>query len=240
MSDQPPQPTKPQAPIGPRVRRPATVSVASVLMVLGAVVGLVVATALLVAMGSVVREFRLRATTATQAEIDSAAAGIRSVFVLTALGTLVLAVAMGVLTYGVMRGTNAARIATLVTVLLALCCGVGTTSYTTLGRRLNWAGAAGNANEQLAKDLSRAYSDATPSWLVGTTGGLTCLEVLGYIAVILLLLVPASQAYFRKRPALARSGQPQPPPPTPPPPPAPPQTLPAPPTPPPSPPGPTL
>ena len=38
-----------------------------------------------------------------------------------------------------------------------------------------------------------------PSWLVGLGGGLTDLLTLGYIAVAVLLLMPASVEYFRTR-----------------------------------------
>ena len=39
-----------------------------------------------------------------------------------------------------------------------------------------------------------------PTWLTSLTGGLGCLQALSYIAVVVLLLLPVSNAYFRRRP----------------------------------------
>jgi hypothetical protein len=222
MTHQLPNPTQPPTPIPPRRRRPGVVTLAGTLMIVGALVGLVSAIALYVGSSDVVREFRVRAglTEATPSDIDSAASVIKSVFLVSATATLVLAIIVGVLSYGVLRGNHPSRVLTVVVLAFSLCCGIGSSTYTAFGRNANWTVNVNNAGERLAREIGQAYSDAIPTWLVGITGGLSCLQLLGYIAVVVLLFLPASNAYFRRRSAALepRTTVPPPPPPSPPPP----------------------
>jgi hypothetical protein len=201
----PVDPTQPKDPVNVRAGRPGTVTVAGFLMLLGALLGIVTGLSLLIAAANVVQRFRDRAaeTTATAKDIDTVAAAIRSVFIASGLVTLLLAVLVGVLALFVMRGSNPARIATLVFLAVGLCCGIGGMSFTALGRNANWTINVSNADERLANQIGQAYSDAIPSWLVGTSGGLTDLQALCYVLVAVLLLLPASNAYFRRQRAAA-------------------------------------
>jgi hypothetical protein len=77
---------------------------------------------------------------------------------------------------------------------------LGSSSYTTLGRTVDWTG---DGSAQLRAQIGQAYGDAMPGVLVGTTGGLTDLQALSYIAGAALLLAPASRPHFRRRTASA-------------------------------------
>jgi len=63
---------------------------------------------------------------------------------------------------------------------------------------VDWAGAVGEGGVSSAASVGQAYGDAMPSWLVGSVGGLTDLQVLGYIAVSVLLALPVVRPYFRR------------------------------------------
>ena len=68
------------------------------------------------------------------------------------------------------------------------------------GRGMDWAGIVQTDGLALRDQVGRAYDDAMPGVLVGTTGGLTDLQGLGYIAGAALLLAPTSRPHFRRRP----------------------------------------
>jgi hypothetical protein len=201
----PVDPTQPKDPVAVELGRPGTVTIAGFLMLLGAILGIVTGLSLLVAAADVVQRFRDRAagTEATAKDIDTVAAAIRSVFIAGGLLTLLLAVVVALLAFGVLRGNNASRITTLVFLAVGLCCGIGGMSFTALGRNANWTINVSNADERLANQIGQAYSDAIPSWLVGTSGGLTDLQALCYVIVAVLLLLPASNAFFRRQRAAA-------------------------------------
>ena len=57
-----------------------------------------------------------------------------------------------------------------------------------------------------AASVGQAYGDAMPSVLVGAVGGLTDLQVLGYIAVSVLLALPVVRPYFRRATAQSSNG----------------------------------
>jgi hypothetical protein len=182
-------------------RRPDSVTWAGVFMVVAAALGLISATALIAAAGTVVNGFRGQATAlgAGRGDIDSAATVIRSALLSSGLGALVLAVLTGILAFGVLRRSEAARIGALVLMASSLGCAMVRTSVTAFGRNIEWTAGVENATASVTQDISQAYGDAMPSWLVGLGGGLTDLQALGYIAVAILLLHPASQEYFRTR-----------------------------------------
>lgn len=203
MSQVPIDPTQPREPVVVPYRRPAPVTIAALLMLLGAVLGAVSAIMLFVAAGTVVSQFEdnARDIEVSSQTIDDAAALIRSVFIGVGVIGLLLAVAMAALAFGVLAGRNWARIVTWVVIVGALCTGLASAAYTSVGRNADWTVNVDNADERLAAEVGQAYSDAVPAWLVGTTGGLTDLQALSYIAVAVLLLVPASNVYFRRRSA---------------------------------------
>ena len=197
----------PAVPIIERRRRPVTVTLARGLFLAGATLGLVSAVALILSAGSVAAGFEFSAARAAidPAEIGSVARLVRTVLASSGLLAAALAVGMAVAAFGVGRGRRAARTSALCLVGFSLCFGLGSSSYTTLGRTVDWTG---DGSAQLRAQIGQAYGDAMPGVLVGTTGGLTDLQALSYIAGAALLLAPASRPHFRRRPASAPQANP--------------------------------
>jgi hypothetical protein len=201
VSSQPPDPIEDDPLIVPR-KRPGTVTLAGVLLVGSGVLGLIAALALLVGAGSVVDTFRNRAMGQglTTGEALEVANSLRTALLSSGSGALALAALSLLLARGVLRRSEASRIGALVVAGAALGCSVVRTSLTALGQNVNWSAASGlRADPVLSDQVARAFSEAMPSWLVGLGGGLTDLQSLGYIAVAVLLIAPASREYFRTR-----------------------------------------
>ncbi len=201
MSYQPTKPTEPATPIEPPNRRPGVVTLAAALLVIGVVWGLVLSVSYFIGAGQISDEFRRRAagTTATPTQIDSIVAAIRSLFSLGGIISLLLAALIALLAVGVLRGNNAARVTTVVLIVIAICSGAGFGSGTAITSRAEWAVNVNDANAQLAQDLGQAYADSVPGWMVGVATGFVCLQLLGYIAVVVLLFLPVSNRFFRRR-----------------------------------------
>lgn len=201
MLDRPPDPIKPVAPVLVPRERPLAVATAGLALGGSGGVGLLAAVALLAGAGPVVDAFRARAVALG---VDPVAAGeiaraIRTALLSSGTGTLALAVLSLVLAWGVLARYEAARTGALVVAAVSLGCGVVRTSVTAFGNGVDWSLASGRADPATAAAVAEAFGDAMPSWLVGLGGGLTDLQSFGYIAVIVLLVVPASREYFRTR-----------------------------------------
>lgn len=93
-------------------------------------------------------------------------------------------------------GKRPARILTWILTGIALvCCGfgglinqIGASTYTVNGEEYN-------------DELTQALEDATPAWSTALEWVTLLLLILGSLAVIILLAVPASNEFFRKEPA---------------------------------------
>jgi hypothetical protein len=207
---QPPDLLAPAVPIVTRRRRPVTVTLARGLLLMGAVLGVLSAVALLVGAHVVADGFEMTAARAAlePAQIDSVARLVRIVLASGGVVAIILAVATGTCAVGVGRGSRTARIGALCLVAASLCFGLGSASYTSLGRGIDWTSSLPEDSVRLRAQVGQAYGDAMPGVLVGTTGGLTDLQALGYIAGAALLLTPVSHPHFRRRPPPA---PPQPP-----------------------------
>ena len=97
------------------------------------------------------------------------------------------------------RGSNVARIATLILIIPAI---LGTATSFGMGSR-NGETALGVDGRVI--EPGDPIGQAIPGWFASLSGGLGCLQVLGYIAVLVLLLLPASNLYFRRRPSAAQT-----------------------------------
>jgi hypothetical protein len=201
VSGLPPRPTDPAEPLVIRRRRPQSVTLAGALLFAAGAVGLMSSVALLVGAGSVVDDFSTDALRlGVEAEdVSGVSVAMRTVLLSTGLGALVLAMFSVYLGRGVLRRQNAARIGALVVAIGSLACGLLRTSVTAFGGTVDWDVAAGHRDPVVADQIAQAFRDAMPSWFVGLGGGLTDLQTLGYIAVAILLLAPASSEYFRTR-----------------------------------------
>jgi hypothetical protein len=201
----------PQDPIVILRRRPVTVTLACGLLVAGAVVGAVSALAFVVGAVVVAEGFQLTAarTDADPAQIEDVAGVIRVVLAGSGVVAVILAAGMGVCAVGVLRGSRGSRTGVLSLVAVSVCFGLGSASYTTLGRGVDWTATLPGGSATLRAQIGEAYGDATPALLVGATGGLTDLQVLSYIAGAALLVAPASRPHFRRRsPPAGRSPTP--------------------------------
>jgi hypothetical protein len=188
----------------PRRHRPGTVSAAAIAMLAGAAVGLIYAIAALIASGSIHSQLNRFAgdSGATQNQIDQVGAGLQAVFIAAAVTELVLALVVAGLAVGVWHASNAARITTLVLVGLSICCGFGSSALAIGSASGDLTIQLQGMDQQTGRALGDAVGQAVPSWLGSAGGGLTCLQLLGYIAVFVLLLLPVSNAFFR-RPTVA-------------------------------------
>lgn len=194
-------PTQPYDPVIIPRRRPVAVTVAGVALLGAGAVGIIAALALLAAAGGIVADFRQRAVAFGVSTVDAAdiGRGMRTAMVSSACGALALAVLSLALARGVLRRSEASRIAALVVAGASLGCGLVRTSITAFGASVNWSVAAGHRDPVLAASAAQAFADAMPGWFVGLSGGLTDLTALGYIAVAALLVAPQSREYFRSR-----------------------------------------
>ncbi len=197
----PPDPISPRDELVIPRRRPQSVTLAGVLLYGSGALGLLSAMAMLVAAESVVDGFRGEALRlgAAAADASDVANALRTVLLSSGLGALALAALSAVLGRGVLGRNEAARIGALVVTAGALGCALVRTSVTAFGANVDWTVAATQATPALGPQVAQAFDEAMPGWLVGIGGGLTDLLALGYIAVAVLLLMPASVQYFRTR-----------------------------------------
>lgn len=198
MSPRPGDPTQPKDPLLIPRPRPGTVTLAGTLMLAGAAVGLLNALVVIAATGSSTEEFRARAglTAATQEQIDEIAEGLATWSTTAGLTGLLLSLVLAVLAVRVMRGSHAARVAALVFVGTSILFGLGWSSFTVRGSaNLQPEG----MDEQTGRGVAEALGLSTSGLPTYVGGGLTCLQILGYLMVVGLLLWPASQPYFRRR-----------------------------------------
>jgi hypothetical protein len=181
--------------------RPAAVTLAAALMAGGAVMGVLTAFGMISAAAVVASDFRSSALQldAPLTDINAVVPLIRATLVLSGFATLALAVFVAIAARGLLRRSPFAYVAGLVLVAASLVCALMSTSITAFGRNVRWTVNIDHASPQLVGTVAQSYTDAMPSWLVGLAGGLTDLQTLGYIAVAVLLLMPASKEYFRTR-----------------------------------------
>jgi hypothetical protein len=204
MSYMPSDPTAPREPVLVPRGRPATVTLAGVLMLGGAAAGFLNGVTTVVASGTIGREFRDRATAQTgapAAEIANLARSVQGLFLVLGGAGAVLALAMVALAIGVLRANLAARFTAVALALISILCGGGTMG---LGAGRDFMVTLDGAQV----DVGESLRAAVPAWLTSLTAGLGCLQTLGYIAVVVLLLLPTSGAYFRRRPGEPPTGAP--------------------------------
>jgi hypothetical protein len=202
------KPTAERAPVLVPRSRPAPVTLAALILCVEVALGLLSGSALLIAATTVPAAFinreldaagvNLGGSSDAMANIDAISNAIRAVLLGGSVVTLLLSVAAAALVVPMARGSWSARLGAFGLALAAGCAAIGSTSYTAFGQRVDWAGAVGQGGIGSAASVGQAYGDAMPSWLVGSVGGLTDLQVLGYIAVSVLLALPVVRPFFRR------------------------------------------
>lgn len=187
-------PPPPVAVVEPeRPPRPAVVTTAGFLLYLLAalqVIGLLVSIPTYQAMGDVFPEVYKGTPMEDSAGVIMAVSiGVAALFVVI--------FAVGFITLGVLdlKGKQPARIVTWVMAGLLLCCaGAGTA---TNGTGMSFSGSS-STNGVDAEELQRRLEAATPGWVHPVSVSLSALQALIALAVIILLVLPAANAYFRK------------------------------------------
>ncbi|MFY1705310.1 hypothetical protein ACN28G_26925 [Micromonospora sp. WMMA1923] len=179
------------------VRRPAVVTFAAAGLLLMALGALGYAVASLVNLAGTVDRFRSTvAGTADDGEIDTVVTLVRVTVVLSAVVTVLVGLLLAGLAVGLLAGRRGARVATWVVAGFGGCCGGGALALL-LGQRL--------APLRLADDdpttaaLLAAVPEAYPSWWIPLNAGVSVGQLVGYLVVITLLVLPAAHTWFARR-----------------------------------------
>jgi hypothetical protein len=106
------------------------------------------------------------------------------------------------------RGRNGARITTWVIGGLMLCCTGGGLASTGLTSSMNIDSGAGPSQQEIESRLDQVL----PSWYNALSIVLTVVSLLAILGAVILLALPASNAFFRKPAAGGLSGPPAQPP----------------------------
>ena len=193
----PVQPPAVAVPAGPPpgvpASRPASVTVASTLLWAMAAVGLIYAVITLTVVPGTVSRFRGDVSSPNVDDLTSVV--WVGAAIATALAVILFALYI-VLGLALRRGSNGARVATLVICALGLVAGCG--SAATVGIQRSGNPVAGSAGERL--------SSAYPSGWVGLNVGLSVAQMLAYLVVGILLLT-APKAFFGRVGGPAKSPQ---------------------------------
>jgi hypothetical protein len=185
------QPWPPGVPVSGRPGRPATVTVAFILLVAAAVLVLLPIVSLIYELTHF-EELLRRAAERTGSD-PAAQADARSTEQIggaLTIGVLVLASA-GLLVPSVflLRGSNVGRVLSCIAAgLAALCC--------VAGGVLAVASQSAPDTSELQRELTRLQTDETPTW-VGLSVLPTALVPLFAIAALVMLVLPASNRFFR-------------------------------------------
>jgi hypothetical protein len=152
------------------------------------------------AIGGPVSDAARIAYTAPPPKPDQVAAGVR--FAFTLVGIVFIVVAIGELVLGLLdlRGSNVARIITWIFNGLVVLC-FGCLGVLSLGRSDSNIATTGTPNQDGVDPVkfNKAVADAFPSWSGAVSGTLFVLVLIAALASIILLALPASNEYFRRR-----------------------------------------
>lgn len=184
----------PQAP-APRTR-PATVTVAGLLMLLvalSAVIYLVASVAVLGAMTDAFEEALI------DTDLEGSGGLLAATTLLSGVVYLLFGLTLAILTIFNNRGRNGARITTWVVGGVALCCG-GLSLISLAVPDLGTAGMGDQANGPDPEELERLLTENLPGWFEPVTIATSVVGVLALAAALLLLALPPSNEFFRKPP----------------------------------------
>ncbi|MEV0267269.1 hypothetical protein AB0H43_00645 [Hamadaea sp. NPDC050747] len=186
--------------VQPVRKAPAVVVTAAIVLFVLGLLGLINGIVSLASLGSTVDRFRVLADGlgVSPQKIDDQITQLRVQTILGGVIGLLIALVLLALAYFLLKGSNAARITTWVLcglgALCSCCSGVGLIFLANLDR----INVEGDQQAQEQVDLARAMADAVPGWQVGFGGTAAVLQLLGYLAVAILLAMPAANAFFRK------------------------------------------
>ncbi|GLY99279.1 hypothetical protein [Actinoplanes sp. NBRC 103695] len=175
--------------------RPATVSVSTYLLWATAAIVLIqsVLTLTTVSQMSEVYSDLYQGTPmeGTESIVVASSVGGVVIYVLVAAGLAILSIFNN-------RGRNGARITTWVLGGLMLCCGGFGLLGTAASGPLSQLESSGNTGGPTTQELQSALDNALPSWYQPLTTTLNIVWVLAILGVVILLALPASNAFFRR------------------------------------------
>lgn len=173
--------------------RPAVVTAAAALMMLVAVLE-VISTITAFSVMSGIRDAALESLTGEDQELVDAVDTFVTIGLVIGAGFSVLVAATyGVLSFFLLRGANAARIITWVLAAIFLFCG----ACVLLGQTASSFAPQGQGDPQ-SEEITRAVEEATPGWYTVSEIAIGVVELLALVAIIVLLTLPASNAFFAK------------------------------------------
>jgi hypothetical protein len=176
-------------PPAPRTR-PTTVTVSSYLLYLTAAVSLITAVLSFSEVGAIAEVYR-DAYAGTSGE--GAEAVIVATSVIGAVVNIIFAAGLAVLAVFNNRGRQWARITTWVIGGISLCCSGLGVAGTALTGSMNFD----TGNGPSARQVEQRLAEALPSWYTPATVVLSVVALLAILGAIILLALPASNAYFR-------------------------------------------
>jgi len=154
----------------------------------------------------------MRSVGGTGPEVDSIVSATKAFGYIGVVISLLFAAGWVLLGLFDLRGKQVARIITWVVAGLSLCCAsAGLVSLAASGLTTG----AGTINGMSASDFQQRVQDAQPAYIKPVTLTLLVIQALLILGVIILLALPASNDFFRKRPETIWEpplpGQPYPP-----------------------------
>lgn len=188
----------------PAPGRPMTVTISSLLLYLVAAMQLAAAALVVSTIGPVTEVYQDIIDDAQSS--DDVAAVFEFVLVATAVFYALIAIGLGVLAIFNSLGKNGSRVTTWVFAGLGLCCNAF--SLTGSAASTLASGAADSSYQQA--QIEQQLETTLPSWYEAVGLLTTGVTVLGLLGAIVLLALPASNAYFRK-PAAWNPAMPYPP-----------------------------
>jgi hypothetical protein len=172
-------------------RRPLPVQLAAALLALMGLVGLGYAVATLIVVPGVVNRFRAGASGADDTDIDGYVTLVWTGAALGAVLAVILFALFIVLALALRRGSQASRVGTWVVCGLGLLFGCASTVTV----------AAQRAGDTVPGTLGAALSGAYPGSWIGVNLSLAIAQMVGYVAVAVLLLAAPGAFFGRGRPA---------------------------------------
>ncbi|MEU3452666.1 hypothetical protein ABZ671_03545 [Micromonospora sp. NPDC006766] len=178
-------------------RRPVPVVSATAVLLLMAAGAVAYAVANLLITGGTVDRFRSAAggTGASGGEIDTVVSLLRASTVLSAVIGVLMALVLVGLALGLLSGRRGARVFTWVIAGLGLfcgCCGLAVL----VGQRA--APLRLGDGEQVTADLLGLVGDAYPAWWIPLNAAASVAQVIGYLLVAGLLVLPGAAAFYRR------------------------------------------
>lgn len=172
--------------------RPTTVTVSSYLLMLVAALSVIGAIITLTSIGTLSQAWReVYQGNPELAQASSFAVGAVGVGAAVSLLWAAVLVILAILNN---RGRNASRIVTWVLGGLSLCC----SGFSLLGNALNNAAAMQGTSGAEAEQLQRRLDELTPAWHQPVGLITNTLTLIAMLAALILLALPASNAFFRK------------------------------------------